>query len=161
MDKKNISLSIEEARALYGKSTEMDLLLLTTFTKEELTKKEITCWEDLKSVSGVYISTAGNFQSAIRFSAQKQNKNVFATEEQAKASLAMAQLSQLLKEYNGDWVPNWEDLQKKYVIKRIYKTCIIDTYSNTYFFLAFQTQVEAERFYDFHRLLIHQYYQLD
>ena len=161
MDKKNISLSIEEARALYGKSTEMDLLLLTTFTKEELTKKEITCWEDLKSIKGFYVDSDARIRPIMAASANSNNKGVFVTEKQAKSVIAMAQLSQLLKEYNGDWVPNWESTSNKYVIKRSYKTCLVDSYCNTYYFLTFQTRAEAERFYDFHRLLIHQYYQLD
>jgi len=38
---------------------------------------------------------------------------VFATEEPAKAAIALAQLSQLRDIYRDLWVPNWEDLHER------------------------------------------------
>ena len=42
--KKTIELTLEQARYLYGKSKEMDQLLLANFKLEELTKED---WEDI------------------------------------------------------------------------------------------------------------------
>ncbi len=35
------------------------------------------------------------------------NRNIFATKKQAEASLALAMLTQQVKDANGDWEPNW------------------------------------------------------
>ncbi len=35
------------------------------------------------------------------------SRNIFATKEQAEASLALAMLTQQVKDANGDWKPNW------------------------------------------------------
>jgi len=40
-ESKQITLTLDKARSMYGKSTEMDELLLANFTKDELTKKEL------------------------------------------------------------------------------------------------------------------------
>ena len=56
----------------------------------------------------------------------------------AEAVLALCQLIQLRNAYNGDWVPDWEDSEKKWVIlfskKSIEKTtCTYVTVSELYF----------------------------
>jgi hypothetical protein len=35
------------------------------------------------------------------------SRNIFATKKQAEASLALAMLTQQVKDANGDWKPNW------------------------------------------------------
>lgn len=80
--------------------------------KNELPKT----WEDLKEISGFFI----NGDSSIGISyvkGSKINKNVFATKEQAEASLALAQLSQLREVYRNGWIPDWSDDE--------FKDCII------------------------------------
>lgn len=74
-------------------------------------------WEDLKSISGYYV----NSFCAIRHLSSPEtclsNRNIFATKEQTEASIAMAQLSQLMQVYNGSWEPDWRNAQEtKYTI---------------------------------------------
>ena len=73
-------------------------------------KKEVKSWEDLKEIKGWEICCDTDDVVSIGYvSTSKYNQMVWATKEQAEASIAMAQLSQLMKYYNGDWVADWED----------------------------------------------------
>jgi hypothetical protein len=66
----------------------------------KLAKKELPkSWEELEEISGYYVdgATSGITLKTITTS---NNRNVFATKEQAEASIALAQLSQLLTVYN-------------------------------------------------------------
>jgi hypothetical protein len=79
--------------------------------KKELPKS----WEELIRIEGYYVGTSGyvcDYQGAT----SGQNKNLFATQEQAEASLALAQLSQLRKVYRQGWKPNWDKEDNKYCI---------------------------------------------
>ena len=69
---------------------------------EKLPKK----WEDLKSVKGWWVTEQANLNTASS-NAEKGNENVFVTKEQAKAAIALAQLSQLREVYRQGWVPDW------------------------------------------------------
>ena len=48
---------------------------------------------------------------------QKEDKDIYNTEKQAKSALAYAQLTQLmaLPEYNGNWVPDWDSSSDKFI----------------------------------------------
>jgi hypothetical protein len=74
-----------------------------TYVKKEV---EVKYWEGLKGIEGYYISNHSDIHSAENAETHKGNRNVWATKEQAEACLAMSQLSQLLKDVNGDWVPD-------------------------------------------------------
>ena len=88
----------------------------------------------------------------------------FKTEKQAVSSLAYAQLTQLmaLPCYNGDWVPDWNNLSKiKCCIERAGRDLEINTETRTYFhFLAFKSNEIRDVFYYNHMDLIKQFYQL-
>lgn len=47
----------------------------------------------------------------------RSDKNLLPNFETAKAVLALCQLIQLRNCYNGDWVPDWENYDEKYVIE--------------------------------------------
>lgn len=70
-------------------------------------------WEDIKNMHGYYVDDICNIEEFDIISGVDSMdvivKNVFATKEQAKAAIALAQLSQLKKVYNGDWEPDWND----------------------------------------------------
>jgi len=63
-------------------------------------------WEELKRVNGFYTGVASDIGMAETLT-RETNKNVFSTKEQAEASIALAQLSQLKAVYNGGWVADW------------------------------------------------------
>lgn len=47
----------------------------------------------------------------------KNDRNLLPNVLYSKAMIALCQLIQLRDYYNGDWVPNWEDLSYKYCIE--------------------------------------------
>jgi hypothetical protein len=42
----------------------------------------------------------------------EDNRNIFATESQAKGMIAMAMLSQQLADFNEGWAPDWEEYKQ-------------------------------------------------
>ena len=82
---------------------------------------------------------------------------LFATKEQAEASLALAQLSQLREVYRDGWKPDWKnDNQKKYAISFVEDTICGDfTYIVSYF-LSFQSEEVRNLFLENFRDLIEQ-----
>ena len=93
-----------------------------------------------------------------------EDRGTFKTEKQAASALAYAQLTQLmaLPCYNGDWVPDWNDLsQIKYSIERLKKYDIVKLDFSGYFsFLTFKSEKVREIFFNNHMDLIRQFYQL-
>ena len=83
------------------------------------------------------------------------SRNVFATKEQAEASMALAQLSQLLKVVNGDWVPDWTNEEESRVSILFYGNkpdLYTQVCSN---FLVFKDKETAKLFLEqFHDLII-------
>lgn len=112
-------------------------------------------WEELSIFEGYYVSTDSEVIFCRSAGADDFDENVFATREQAEASIAMAQLSQLMKAYNGEWVPNWTNFNK-------FKYCIyfeseelVHTVATTFRkFLAFKSQELRDHFLEHHRELI-------
>jgi len=83
-------------------------------------------------------------------------KNIWISEAHAKASLAMSQLSVLMASptYNGNWVADWEDNNRKYTIN-FYKNLIFKTSAMWISsFLSFKTEDARDRFLENHRGLI-------
>ena len=119
-------------------------------------------WEDAfwaKPISGFDIEL---YNSDIR-SATSREKALFKTKKQAASSLAYAQLTQLmaLPCYNGNWVPNWDDLsQQKYFIIRLKSDIVKLDYSSYFSFLAFKSEKVRDEFFNNHMDLIRQFYQL-
>jgi hypothetical protein len=75
------------------------------------------------------------------------NKNTFATEAQAKASIALAQLSQLREKYRDGWKPDLEDERKYVIFCEGGELCKGFAYSTSYF-LSFQSEEIRDMFYD-------------
>lgn len=123
------------------------------FKKE--TKKEVNCWEDLKIVSGYYISADAEIENIKDCPTEQISKNVFATKEQAEACIALAMLSQLMKDVNGDWIPDWtnEDTYK-YIISFDGKLIRTDWYTTFKYFLSFPTNEIRDTFLKNHEELI-------
>jgi len=139
---RKIELSLETATRWYN-GTDAELKGLALQTYPELGKKELpNSWGALEKVSGHYYYTFDKegIRECIDCSAKKEeNKIIFATHEQAEASIALAQLSQLMKVYNDGWVADWKnDEEIKYSIE-FYKEKIHKNYFYTSRqFLAFK-----------------------
>lgn len=80
-------------------------------------KKELPkTWEDLKNIEGYYVSDDSDLEPADIYCSDR-NRNIFVTEEQAQAAIALAQLSQLREVYRQGWVPDWNNSnQQKFCI---------------------------------------------
>ena len=155
---RNLSITIEKAREIYAKGDEvMNSLLLETFTKEELEEKEVKRWEDLKNLEGYCIDTISTIlgESQSPFTTTHDNRNIWATKEQAEACLAMSQLSQLMKHVNGDWKPDWgnQECPKYTLMNNEGKVSreVVSTFSG---FLAFPTVEIRDKFLENHSELI-------
>ena len=102
--KKSIECTLEQAREIYGKNDTMDKLLLFNFTEKELMKRKLPkSWEEIEyqDLSGWMVRENSEIIPVdIYLSKDHTDRNIFKTEKQAKSSLAMAQLSQLLYVYN-------------------------------------------------------------
>ena len=162
---RNLKMTVKQAKKLYKEQPEMRELLLTTFTKEELECVVLKGWYEL----GDYINE-GWFIDEISSIHQKNvlranfTKRYFATEKQAKSALAMAQLSQLMKDLGDECNVDWSDYNKqtKYTIIRhniflTYPTATVNGFS----FLAFKTAGVCCEFAVKHDRLIRDYFMLD
>jgi hypothetical protein len=81
---------------------------------------------------------------------------VFATKEQAEASLALAQLSQLREVYRNGWKPDWTDGNYKYCIFFCNDLIRFCTNYETSLFLSFQDEETRDLFLENFRDLIEQ-----
>ena len=139
----------------------------STIEKIVLVKKFIypKDWEEHfidNYIEGFYIE-GGNTEHCSALICGYEDKSVFKTKNQAKTCLAYAQLTQLmaLPCYNGDWVPNWDDLsQQKYFIIRLKSDLVKINFSSYFCFLAFKSEKVRDEFYHNHMDLIKQFYEL-
>lgn len=117
-------------------------------------------WRDINPISGYYITDYSTIGTISNVNNALDNKNIFATVPQARVSLAMSQLSQLMKAA-GDCDVDWGDKEKmKYCIIRYDKKIIAHDYFLYYYFLAFNTEGIRDDFMKKHKELIEQYYEL-
>ena len=128
-------------------------------TFENIVFKEIknelpNSWEDLGFIKGKRVMHDCTLKN-VNTSAYTTNRNIFATEGQAEASIALAQLSQLREVYRQGWKPDWSDgTIPKYTISRFRNDLIIiDTYVAEQF-LSFQSRKIAEQFFENFKELI-------
>ena len=104
-------------------------------------------WEELDRIDGYFVNSGTtDVRALINAETTRINRNIFATDEQAQASIALAQLSQLMKVYNDGLVPDWNTGEYKYTI--VYYECnfIIETRCSYSSFLTFKTKELAETF---------------
>jgi hypothetical protein len=125
---------------------------LENSTAEEIALKPIKkqlpkTWEELGEIKGYWIGSVSTVENTkAGYSCCENNRNMFATEPQAKASIAMAQLSQLREVYRQGWEPTNYQVTDKYAIHLFNKKLEIS--SSRYFseFLTFQSKEIAEEF---------------
>jgi hypothetical protein len=152
-------LSKEAAELLLTISNNEELQAFAKELYPELGKKQLPeSWEELQEIEGYYLDSDSNVKDAnTGFSTHKRNKNVFANKEQAEASIAMAQLSQLMKVYNDGWEADWNNYnQLKYCIGFTRENLEIDNWIDYRHFLAFKDEETAELFIENFKELIKQ-----
>ena len=121
----------------------------STFSEIVFKKLEPTLpmnWEELGVVGGYYVSSRSNINNMSMTNAVDVNRNLFPTEEEAKAMLAMAQLCQLRDRWNGGWKANWEDDTEKYCICSYSCKLEKSTFNYTYNPMAFKTIELRDKF---------------
>jgi hypothetical protein len=154
METRNVKISLETAQRWHN-STNNELKELAVQTYPEIAKKELPkSWEDLDKIDGYYVSNQSNVFNVKINEIQNAERNIFATKEQAEASLAMAQLSQLMKVYNDGWEPDYSVNKNKYYIFFIKNEIIKGTdfyYQN---FLSFKDEETRDLFLENFRELI-------
>jgi len=112
-------------------------------------KKLPKTWEELEVVSGYFVNEKSEVLKLTSFKCLRANQNIFATEEQAKAAIALAQLSQLREVYRNGWVPDWENCsQDKWSIYPNKETFTIQIFWSCGSFLSFPTKKIAQEFLD-------------
>lgn len=104
--------------------------------KKELPKS----WEELKTIEGFFVTHDCTIYEAAPQNTNDYQRNIFATESQAKASIALAQLSQLREVYRDGWQPDWCNLlQGKFSIEKTQGNINVCTLFSCHSFLCFQS----------------------
>ena len=117
-------------------------------------KPIIKRWRDKEEpMSGYWIDINSSINRVTFCNNIKENRNVFATEKQAKSALAMAQITQIMvnDERFGGLVTDeeWDDGENcKFVIVRINNEIMRDCFWHSYHFLAFHTREQCDLFLD-------------
>lgn len=158
METRNIQISLEQAKEVLTSKPELSNIIYNTFP--ELKPKPIIVdrWKDLKRIKGYFISTSAELLSADGLSSSG-NKNVYATEKQAKSMLAYAQLTQLMQD-TGDCDIDWHNNVKKHTIERQWEKITKTWQHNIFTFLTFNTQSVRDEFFEKHIELIKEFYQI-
>jgi len=154
---KTTTLSLETAKLMY-QSSDLAIKQFALDNYPELGIKSLPkTWEELKEISGYYIDAEDDSVNSIQeVKTSSSTQSVFETREQAEASIALAQLSQLKKVYNGDWEADWSKIANKFCLE--YSSGKIEkrVYSATQQFLTFKTSELREEFLKNFRDLIEQ-----
>jgi len=159
---KNLKITLTRARELYKKGFSfVDDFLLSNWTVDELTKPTLpSSFEELKITSGYRIFP----DNIIRIDTFKKSKieDSYRTHKEARSVQAMAKLSHLMKFYNEDWEPNWNESSNdpKYVIVRLCNKLNVEKRLSTYEYLTFKTESIANLFLSTFTPLIKQYYMI-
>ena len=154
METRNVKISLETDQRWYN-GTDNELKELAVQTYPEIAKKELPkSWEDLKEINGYYSQGKDSGVRHTETSSIPDNKNVFATKEQAEASIAMAQLSQLMKVYNDGWEPDWNNYEFKFCIYFIGNSITSQSLQNSKVFLSFKDEETRDLFLENFRELI-------
>lgn len=148
MEIRDLKITFETAKRWYnGNNEELKKLSLQVYP--EIKKKELpNSWEDLGSVVGWYVDANLLVANKIDTYTSDLSRNVFSTKEEAEASIALAQLTQLMKVYNDGWKPDWTDEnQAKYCIEKWGGTDVIISinYQSMRLF-AFEDFWQAQKF---------------
>jgi hypothetical protein len=131
----------------------------STFEKivfKEIKKELPKSWSELNCLDGCYVGRDCDLVKVTDAVIEFDNRNVFKTGEQAEASIALAQLSQLREVYRQGWVPNWVCNKTKWCVVFLDSHIVLERWVSTHNFLSFQTEEIAKEFLNNFRDLIKQ-----
>lgn len=155
IEKKEIKIVPPEGYKIDTKNSTFECIKFEPIEKETTTLFDGYLIEDNSVIC--YISNLVN---------QPSNYNVFATKQQAKSALAMARLSQIMENDKRFGYPfttrEWMNPNiRKFVITRIHNH--IETFDvvDSYYFLAFRTWSQREKFLKEYEKLIKDYLMID
>jgi hypothetical protein len=124
---------------------------------KEVKKQLPKTFNSLDTVSGWYADNECDLINVKNIGTYwDKSGKVFATKEQAEASLALAQLSQLREVYRNGWKPDWTDGSYKYCIYFCNDLINFCTNYETSLFLSFQDRETRDLFLENFRDLIEQ-----
>lgn len=137
---------VELERLILYFSNEAIIQLLADGFIEEIQEKQLPkSWEELDFVNGYWIDGISNIKDYSCL-ASDNNRNIFSTKEEAEAAIALAQLSQLKKAYNGDWTPDYTDNEFKFSIFIDSERFQLGVSKSTRSFLSFKTAELRDEF---------------
>ena len=166
METRNVKVSLETAKRWYVQGGEFKEMALSAFTEDELNpvknewKSKFIC----KKIDGWINIRSGSVEYHKASQADDDYKDIYKTEKQAKSALAYAQLTQLmaLPEYNGDWVPDWSNInERKYVLCRLQKKIEVDSTVSLHYPISFKSLGIRDKFLENNYDLLKEYFELD
>lgn len=133
---------------------------------EEVEEPDFWSDKENKKAKGYYIDYMSDIIANGKARYNRNRYNLFATKKHAKSALAMARISQIMandiKNFGGAITDEeWKNDEWKFVIYR--NNCTINTTSimNDYYFLAFHTAEQRNKFLEKYRDLIKDYLMID
>jgi len=111
---KTIEITEQQAKEMFDSGIP-SLRSIAETNYPELFKKKIE-WKDFSEVEGYYVNQDSEIVVYKGYNSSEDNKNIFPTEEEAEACLALSQLCQWRDKYNENWKPNYNDNNVKYQI---------------------------------------------
>ena len=96
MENKSITITPPEGYEVDNQKSNSREIVFRPINERKLPKT----WAELRSVAGFYIANASEIMSCAS-SSEAVNRNVWPTEDEARAALALSQLCQLRDRYNG------------------------------------------------------------
>lgn len=158
----SIKLTREEAKELLKTNNSLKDKIIAIYP--ELENKVISRWEDLKQIKGYFVSNLSEIMHTGQLCYTKgENKNIYATEAQAKSQLAYSQLTQLIKATGkGVTEEDWKDANKE-------KFCVCFNTVNeslvpvhclfSFEFIAFTCEDTRDKFMRLHTELLLEYFK--
>jgi hypothetical protein len=139
----------------YGYEIDKEKSTFENIVFKEIKKELPNSWEELETLKGFYVDGDSYLNQVAQATTADDNINIFATKQQAEASIALAQLSQLREVYRQGWTADWEnETQKKWCIRFYKGTLEIEDYCSTNYFFSFQTREITKQFLENFRDLI-------
>ena len=146
MEKRKIEITLEQALRWYNSdNNELKGIALKTFP--EVTTIKPRKWDNLHKIDGYFVSSLG-FIKQKKGDAHPTNRNVFNTEQQAEAAIALAMLTQLAAVWCDDCGDYIFEMNNICELKVIFRTDINHT------MLAFEKQSDAKEFLELYEGLI-------
>ncbi len=151
METKEFKIQVPEGYEIDKEKSTFEKIVFKKVEKE-LPKS----WEELEFINGFYVSSLSSiYKAKENIPSIESSKNVFPTEEEARACLALAQLCQLRDRYNDGWKPDWNNGKEyKYSIVINHGRPFVETYFNVQKVLSFKTEELRDKFLENFRDLI-------